>query len=688
MQAKEVEVRKRIPPLHVVILILFTWAAFVWGYVTRVGSGTKYWVITGAWLPWQYLLLIAALLGKRGKVIDKTLLVAMMFALGIVAAKWYFFCGTSEVNFISNLAGSVSAALSIGVWPPAASQFVRDLIPSWMVVWDTAAAVRYYRGGGDPIWGPMVAPIVTWSLIFITLALQGMVLTWALLGPEFWEVERLPFPITIPSRFVVNGVYTKDPSLFGDLFFNARKYRIFWISAIVGFLINLPYVISQILPVPWGVFGPYGMIAIEMWVPNIVGIVQSVFPNAVWIVCRVGLVNILVFMLAPFEVATTVLVWIIGLGWIYPAIATWLGLIPAGAGPWWRGPIPLATLNPTSANLGLGLIVLFLLRRRIREFISSVRVGGEVNGIPARVLLALLLLGILVFLGIWSAAGLDPFTNFLVWLLFTLTSIGGAYYYAQLLWYGAHCSGYTLWRPVYSVSSAMGLLPAAPTPGHRNAAVFGWYVATMGTCVGPFESNSMYNPSILVSTYSLGAGTESDMRRLFYYVLIVLVFLAPFALSFDAWFNSHVGISNTSQGGMDMHSWNPASAAVNLGVRSITWSAPGIPLGHCAAWQLGWAIFILLCHFITARFPMLGYFLNPVGVATAGIATLWAGWINPIIGLIAKYLLVRIYGAKRAYDVIVEVVSGLAFGFGLLYLVLGAYVFFAMSIPTIAAFWR
>jgi hypothetical protein len=33
-------------------------------------------------------------------------------------------------------------------------------------------------------------------------------------------------------------------------------------------------------------------------------------------------------------------------------------------------------------------------------------------------------------------------------------------------------------------------------------------------------------------------------------------------------------------------------------------------------------------------------------------------------------------------------VSGLAVGFGLLFIVLGAYVFFGISLPTLAALWK
>jgi hypothetical protein len=690
----EVPTARKVPLLHIIILVLATWIIFVWAYVTRVGAGSKYWTVTGAWLPWIYLIMIAAFIGKKtGKIIDKTLLIAIMFALCIVTAKWYYFSGTSEVDFINNLAGTLSASLSIGVWPPEASQYIKNLIPSWMVVWDPIAADRYYRGGGEPIWGSMAPPIITWTIIFIALALQGMFLTFALLGPEFWEVQRLPFAITVPTRFVINNVYTEDPKTFGDIFFNVRKYRIFWVGVVVGLLLNLPYLVSQILPaVPWGAYigGGYGVLGIDQLYPGIYDAVHSIFPNAIWIGCTIALTNILIFMLVPYQISTTILVWVLGFGWLYPGIATRMGLIPAGASPYWYGPIPMGTLsgNHPALYLGLALIVFYAMRRRIADFIRLVRVNGSIEGVSARVMLGLFLIGILLFLGIWSAAGLDPFTNFLVWLLFILTAIGGAYFYAALFWYGAHCTGYDLWWLVYPVSSSLGLLPTVPTAGHSAAAVFGYYVATMGTCVGAFEGNCMYNPTILVSTYSLGAGTRADLKRLFVYMLVVLIALPPFAFFFDAWFNSHVGIVYTSQSGMDMHWWNPASAAMDLGVRSITWSAPPIPIHIAALWSIGWAIFIFLSYLISARIPILGYFLHPIGIVAINTESWWSGWVNPLIGVMIKYLLTRTVGAKRAYDITVELVSGLAVGFGLLYLVLGAYVFFGISLPTLAALWK
>jgi len=235
-----------------------------------------------------------------------------------------------------------------------------------------------------------------------------------------------------------------------------------------------------------------------------------------------------------------------------------MGLIPAGGNPYWYGPIPLGSISWYGASpLGLALIAIYAMRRRIADFIRLIRVNGSIEGVSARVMLGLFLIGTLVFWGIWCAAGLDPLTTVHVWLLFTISSIGGAYFYATLLWY-IGCQGYLLWRIVYPVSSSLGLLPTAPTPDHRAAAVFGYYIATMGSCVGAFEGNCMYNPTILVSTHSLGAGTRADLKRLFVYMLVVLIALPPFVFFFDAWFNSHVGIVYTSESGIDMHWWNPA----------------------------------------------------------------------------------------------------------------------------------
>jgi hypothetical protein len=496
--------------------------------------------------------------------------------------------------------------------------------------------------------------------------------------------------MTVPTRYVVNNVYTEDPNRFGDLFFNIRQHKIFWVGALIGLIINIPYVIAQIVPaIPLGSFigGGYGNIPLSAVVPQLAGIVQSIFPNAQNILPSLSIVNGLIFMLVPYEIATSYLFWFFILYWIYPGVVTRAGILAPGTSVYWSWPIPLAFFNYTSSMFGLGLVVLFMMRGRIKKAFSSFKQDYEVNGMSVRMLLSLGIVGAILFLLIWIAAGLDPISSILLGLVFTILAFGSAYTYAQFIWMAA-CVGYNAWKWVWPISSGLGLLPTVAPSTSANAAAFGYYTTTMGTCVGAFDGNSMYSSSILVSTYAIGADTKTDLKRLLTYMLVTLVLLAPFAFVFDAWFNSHVGISNTSQSSMDMFWWNPTSAALGLGVQSFTWSTGSMPIWQQAVGQLVWSLLIFASYFITARFPMLGWIFNPMGFAFIGMENYWVGWFNALIFLIAKYILNRTVGPRRAMEVTIEFVAGLAAGFGFLYLILGGYVFFTISLPNLGLLWK
>ncbi|MGC9014741.1 MAG: hypothetical protein ACP5KW_10245, partial [Thermoproteota archaeon] len=477
---------------------------------------------------------------------------------------------------------------------------------------------------------------------------------------------------------------------FGDLFFNIKQHKIFWVGVLIGFLLNAPYVIAQIVPaIPLGAMigGGYGAIPLSAVLPGLTPLIQSIFPNAQYTAPMVSIAIIVTFLLLPFESLTTLLFWIFVVYWIYPGVITRAGILAPGASVWWSWPFPLAFFGQESASLlGFGLLMLLMIRGRIKKAFSSFKQDYEINGMSVRTLLSLGIVGAILFLLIWIAAGTDPISAVLLWLLFLIVGFGSAYTYAQFIWMAA-CEGYNLWKWVWPISSGIGLLPTVAPSTSANAAAFGYYTATMGTCVGAFESNSMYNPSILVSTYSIGADTKADLKRLLVYMLVALVFLAPFAFFFDAWFNSHVGISNTSQSSMDMFWWNPASAALGLGVQSITWAAGPMPIWQQAVGQLIVALFVFASYFISARFPVLAWIFNPVGVVLSTNAGWWS-WPAALIALVTKYTLNRIVGPRRSFEVSVELVAGLGAGFSLMYLILGAYVFSTISLPNLGLLWK
>ncbi|MGC9203212.1 MAG: hypothetical protein ACP5HX_11165, partial [Thermoproteota archaeon] len=96
---------------------------------------------------------------------------------------------------------------------------------------------------------------------------------------------------------------------------------------------------------------------------------------------------------------------------------------------------------------------------------------------------------------------------------------------------------------------------------------------------------------------------------------------------------------------------------------------------------------VIASYFISARFPVLAWIFNPVGVVLSTNAGWWS-WPAALIALVTKYTLNRIVGPRRSFEVSVELVAGLGAGFSLMYLILGAYVFSTISLPNLGLLWK
>jgi hypothetical protein len=138
---------------------------------------------------------------------------------------------------------------------------------------------------------------------------------------------------------------------------------------------------------------------------------------------------------------------------------------------------------------------------------------------------------------------------------------------------------------------------------------------------------------------------------------------------------------------MDMFWWNPASAALGLGVQSFTWSTGSMPIWQQVVGYLVVGLLVIVSYFISARVSVLAWILNPIGIVLSTNAGWWS-WPSALIALVAKYALNRAVGPRRSMEVTIELVAGLAAGFSLMYLILGAYVFFAISLPNLGLLWK
>ncbi|MEM1515542.1 MAG: hypothetical protein QXL85_08490 [Candidatus Bathyarchaeia archaeon] len=679
-----------------VALIMLGWIIFVWAYLSRVGAGPKYWVVTGGWLPWIYILVVIALLGRKGlKVPEKTFIIMLIYILAICSGREFIFWGSSEVDVINTITNTFSASMAMMRFPAGARDYLVGLVPPWLVLQDESVANVYYDGGGIPAgvpyWEKTLPIIIAWSLILIS--------TWLLVhtsitlfgGPQWYDVERLGYPFAVPLSYSINEVYpAEDQPLWGRLLDFSRN-KIFWISFIVGVLLNIPYFISQVFPaIPLGALVGYGFGNVPInttTAPALINAIQSVLPGA-QVSCILCLWSLPLLVLMPIDFLATGVLCIFLITWIYPAIAIRSGWVPEGV---WTGtarPFPWFLWAGNGFPIGLGILSLWLARKQIVRALRAL-FGGEdfeIHGISARTGMAIMIIAAIIFLGVWVAAGIAIIPGIIFFILVGLKCFGGARGMAELgSWDHAH---YQTYQFVWPLGVSLGIWGATPPQANPQLAVFGLSVGTLGTWTGLGMGNSGLNYAIYSEYYGVLRKTRAEVKKAFYELMIVMIFLVPFMLVFDAWFNSLVGISKTSQTGMDLNWFNPVQAAMDTGVTRLTWGiSPLLTMEEQAMWGFLGMLTVWVIYYLRSVFPW--FFLNPVAIwlFTMGATNVW-NWIEAPLALAIRYILVKVFGPRKAEITIIPFAAGLAVGIGALYLIVGAYIFFTVSVPTLATLLR
>ncbi|MHA1834863.1 MAG: DUF6785 family protein, partial [Candidatus Baldrarchaeia archaeon] len=584
----EKKIRERISVTEIVAAIVIMCFFFLWAYVSRSLSMTKYWVANGVWFPFFWLLVLVYVLGRAGIRINKTFILAVIIFLYITAGKGYLFFGVDGVNITGNIAGSFSASMAAWAWPAEAKEYLSGLVPSWLIPQDEVAVERYYLGGGEPYWSTFVAPIIVWSLLLTSIVMISITQSWLFMGPQWWEDERLMFPTTIPTYYLVNSVYGEKQEEWGKLFrLKTTENKIFWIAFLIGLILNAPYILTQImpaLPVAGYIGGGYGRYDIH---PERIPGVAELLPGAELVTCA-KLDYLLLSMLMPFDFLVTVLLFRLIFGFIYPVTAVRMGWVPPGSNPAVSPPFPYDVVAFGGGGiLGLSLYSLWMMRGRIKKALGVFSKDYKVEGISMRTGLTIMIVGIIIFLGIWIAAGANPLMAILWFIIFTLMNIGGTRFGAEYLtiWYGCH--GADNWQLLFPIGSGLGVWSPVSPQSNQALAINGIMSGTMGTCISPYGNNGAISNSYLTLSYGAAKGSNVDMRKLFFEVLIALIIMIPFALTFNVWFNSHVGLSNTGEAGLGVNIFNPIrNGGLNTGIAAQTWGV-GL-LGYSERW--GWTI--------------------------------------------------------------------------------------------------
>lgn len=689
MAVKKMSGEKRSTKLsiaEIVALILITWFAFVWGWITRDFALGKYWVATGTFLPWFWLLLVVGYLGKKGVLrLSKEFVVCVIFILMMTTGKWYWFMGTSEVNIFNNFAATYTSAAQAWIEIPVAREYLAGLLPTWLVPQDDVAVGRYYSGGGDPYWGVYIGPITAWSLLLISIVLISAPMVLLILGPQWYEVERLQFPIVIPSVYAVNETFPTEEK--GEWFrianFTTGRYKVFWIAFVIGLFLNLPYILTQVIPA-MPVFpimgGGYGVWNLE----GLDAAVENILPNA-QLDCQVVVTNILIFTMLPLDVTITALIFRVFVGVIYNPLVTRMGLVAPGdnfaPGLAWPWPHFLGFAY-MGGFMGMAAMALWSTRDRWFRAFKSFKEDFEVEGASMRLGMILMAIGALLMLGVWIAAGLNPVMAVIWLVLFTMMNIGGAYLYAGGMWYGADCHGLYTWQLGFPIGQGLGIWSGTAPQQNASLAVYGLASGTMGHCISPFGSNSAFSFSQFTATYGLAKGTNADFKKVVTYLVIALVFLFPFALTVNTYVASHVGMANTGE-----QTWSTAAGALDTGVRGISFGIGDLSFTDMWTWTIGGGAIFVIISWLRTIFPW--FFINPIGISLALGAGLWlVGWVNPLVAIILRVTLEKTMGPRRTMEYLIPILSGLAIGMGFLYFFVGLYIMATSSLPTFAALWQ
>jgi len=686
----EVKVKEKITVIEFLAAGVLACLIFMWGFVTRVMAMDKYWVITGVWLPFIWLGFFIYILNKLSPKLrlSRTWYVFIVIMLYLMAGKSYYFNGYDEVNYVTTLVGSWDLHVIWWVYPEGLHDLAAPLLKpmiGWMLVNDPEASSRFYYGGGDPIWGPMIMPIITWTLMFLSIVMISLPQSFLFLGPQWWEDERVLFPLTIPASYVVNNLYTDSPKTFGKLF-NFKEQKIFWYAFFVGIFINLPFIFAQVMPaLPLGAAagGGYGHYSIVF--TSAFPWLSDVLPGAVLNQTLI-ITLIFVLMLLPFDVIASALFFNVIFNLIYAPVAIRTGMVSPGISVGNNPPFPFAVFGLEGGYLGLAVWSLWMMRGRIKKALTAFQKNYEEQGISMRAGLTMMIIGTILWFALWVAGGANIIIAILFFIIFTIMNIGGTRFGCELFsrWFGWH--GTRNWQIIYPVGVAMGLWGPSPPQHVTPLAVNGFMSTTLGGGVGIYNNNGAIQQSFLTLSYGFAKGSGVDIRKIFWMIFAALLVMIPFSLVFDTWFFSHVGFANTGSAGMALHRWNLlGNGVLNTGVEAQTWGVSGLSFTQRAQWAFAGMIFTCLLAYLRSVFPW--FWLHPIGFVAGASRLGDIGFVNTGTALVAKYLLVKTLGARRAQEYLVPITVGVSLGMGSLYLFLGAYIFSTVSWPNTIQLW-
>jgi len=546
--------------------------------------------------------------------------------------------------------------------------------PSFIAPKDPALIAMFNLGkkAGEVIpWGAWLIPILWSETALAVWAFAAMFIVYGIIGPQWVEIERLPFLMAVPTTYAIKAAEASKQTNKGRLFdFSFRETKIFWIAFIAGIAFSFAPMMAEVFPViPAG--GGWGEITVDFpQLPSIIG--PGIQAHSVFIVHQ----SMLFLLVANDVLYTSIIIWLV-FGVIYQTLGVRMGFLPYQEGVemssnWFYGylpPFPYCLFACLGIGTAVSIRCIYAARGRIKRLFDALL--GKSDAIEEGVSLKFLAWGFvltsLIFIIFWAGSGTGVAAAIVLWVTWFIWQIVHARVQSEVWWHDpTYWFHYWYWIYPMGLGWKVGEVPTTSSQWFMTSAaitvVGGWCPRHHPLSSG-FQSQLYY----LLRTVRVNLKDAIITTAL---VIIIGGLIARFTLVWalcsagglkTTWYGSYVPGYTVDKYVMTTAAKDPRLSFTDVYI----WTIVGIVVG-----------FILYA--IRARFPW--FVINPV----AAIPAFWLMehmWLSSIAALIAKIALMRALGAKRYSEYITPFAAGLLLGYGVLYVIPMLVNFFSVVLP-------
>ncbi len=613
-------------------------------------------------IPFIFVILINELIGrvnKKWKLTPQELAILLLPFFAIIG-KAYLPIGAGFEGFgrfqINTVQFLVHATNNMPYQP-----VFRELLPAYVWPKDPVVIEMAWRGKlpGEVVnWGAWTGAILFIWLSSLTWLLLVTFIVYGIIGYQWVEIERLTFPMAIPTTYIISQSSEGERSPLFD--FKRSETKIFWTAFIAGLLIGGAPILAEVIPaIPVGGAFQWGEMPMSfMFIPAVFG--PGAHAQATFIIHQAML-----FLLVPFDVLWTgFLIWVI-FGLLYQPLGVRLGVLPYQPGVetwsnWWFGyrpPFPYSFFATAGLATGVALYSLWIARDRLRRLFAAVK-GAEVieDGLSLKLVCWGLIGSAVFFLVFWSAVGVPVVAALLLLITWFIWQIGHARVMAEVWW---HDPCYWAYAFYWLYPAGAGWLWGTEIPTRS----VGWLMTdTAITLVGEWTPRHFpLSSGFLSNYYYVVRRTRTNLKDSLVITIITAVLCSLIATITALWLANHVGLSKSALTGYASYiTWYTASK----GITSM--EAFTIPNEHIAAWTVIGILVAFGLYFIRMRWP--AFIINPV----AAIPAFWLMefmWLASLVALVVKLIFVRVLGAARFERYVTPIAAGVAIGYGALVIV-------------------